>query len=49
MAKQVSVDTVNKELDEIASKRNENTPHRKVTKQEVVADLIMKAHKRECK
>ena len=50
MSKQVAMnDEVNQALNSIAESRNMKTPHRKVTKQEIVADLIMRAVKRECK
>ena len=50
MAKQVQmIDQVNEALNSVVIARNKKAPHRNVTKQEVVADLIIRAAKRECK
>ena len=50
MSKQVPmIDEVDDALNSIVKARSLKTPHRTVTKKEVVADLIMRAVKRECK
>jgi hypothetical protein len=50
MAKQVQmIDSVNVMLDEVVNSLREKNPHAAVTKQSLVAEMIIKAHRRECK
>ncbi len=50
MAKQVKLpDSVDLYLNELVLFRNKSVHHTKWTKQALVGDLIIKAHKRECR
>ena len=43
------IDAINDKLDALVEQRKKNAPHLSITKQSLVAELIEKAHKRECK
>ncbi len=50
MSKQVVImDAVHAALNELVNARKAKTPHLSLTKQSVVNELVMKAHKREVK